>query len=92
MYIHIHIYIYIYIHITRGQHEWGRCKSHVFFDRGTCWVPICQNMPSSLNCAYLFPQSVKHIYFRSDPIRVDPTCPQPSHEGGPFSKLEVISR
>ena len=27
-----------------GQHYWGHCKNSMFFDRGTFWVPICQNL------------------------------------------------
>ena len=52
------------------------CKFRVF-DRGTFWVPIYQNMFMIIICAYLFPQSVKIPYFCSDPISVEPICPQP---------------
>ena len=45
------------------------------FDRGTFWVPICQNLSKSITSAYLFPQSVKIHYICSGPIRVDPICP-----------------
>ena len=48
-----------------------------------------------LKFAYLFPQSVKNHYFCSDPIRVDPICPQPrlaagdAHRGGHGHALPV---
>ena len=35
------------------------------------------NLSKSINCAYLFPKSVKINNFCSDPISVDPICPQP---------------
>ena len=55
----------------------GVTANFVFFDRGTFWVPICQNLSKSDKfAAYLFPQSVRMHYFCSDHISVDPTCPQ----------------
>ena len=52
----------------------GVTANFMFFDRGAFWVPIGQHMSI---VASLFPQSVKHHYFCSDPIGVDPICPQP---------------
>ena len=44
-------------------------------------VSICQrsveSVETSVDFAYLFPQPVKTRYFCSDPIGVDPICPQP---------------
>ena len=37
------------------------------------------NLSKYVNIAYLFTQSVKNSYFCSDPISVDPICPQPRH-------------
>ena len=48
-----------------------------FFDGTSFWAPICQNLTTSLNFAYLVPQSVNKHYFYSDPISVDPICPKP---------------
>ena len=39
------------------------------------------NLSKSVNCAYLFPRSVKISYFCSGPISVDPMCPQPTKAG-----------
>ena len=39
------------------------------------------NLSKSVNCAYLFPQSISNYYFCSDPISVDPICPQPRKPG-----------
>ena len=66
----------------------ARKKGHVgslrfflflFFDGGTCWVPIFRNLSTSVNFAHLFPQSVKVRYFCSGPISVDPICPEPKY-------------
>ena len=61
-----------------GQHQWGHCKFHVLFDRGTFWVLplICFYLPKSAR-AYLFHHSVKLTYCCSGPISVDPICPRP---------------
>ena len=48
------------------------CKILMCFLTGTFRVPICQHLSTSVNNAYLFPQSVRNPYFCSDPISVDP--------------------
>ena len=64
---------------TNGVSTNGVTANFIFFDRGTFWVlPLtCFYFPRSA-MAYLFPQSVKNNYFCSDPISVDPICPQPN--------------
>ena len=49
-----------------------------FVDRGTFWVlPLTYfDLPKSSR-VYLFPQSVRIHYFFSDPVSVEPICPQP---------------
>ena len=83
--LHLSLSLYIYIYIcsgvwkgTYGVSTNGVTASFMFFDSGTCGVPICQHQSTYLNCAYLFPHAVKHHYFCSDPTSVDPISPQPS--------------
>ena len=68
-----------------GSALMGSLQISCFVDRGFFWVPICQNLSISVNFAYLFPQSVKINYFCSDPISVDPICPQPTS-----ARLELL--
>ena len=64
---------------TNGVSTNGVIANLTFFDRGTFWVPPLTYfyLPKSTR-VYLFPQSVEIRYFRSGPISVDPTCPQPT--------------
>ena len=64
-------------------------KKHVF-GRGTFWVLICQNLSTSTNLAYLFPKPVRIHYFCSDPLSVDPICPQPSFTASLSSSLLLL--
>ena len=61
---------------TNGVSTNGVTANFMFFDRRPFWVPICQNLSTSVNFV-LFPQSVKIHYFCSGPIIVDPIRPQP---------------
>ena len=63
---------------TNGVSTHGVTAHFMFLVRGTFWVlPLTYfYLPKSAR-AYLFPQSVKIIYLRGDPISVDPICPQP---------------
>ena len=63
-----------------GSELMGSLHMLLYFDWGIVCIPNCQNLPISVGVAYLFPQSVKTHYFcsdPSDPISVDPICPQP---------------
>ena len=63
---------------TNGVSANGVTANSLLFDRGAFWV-----LPSTYcylpKCAraYLFTRSVKHRYFCSGPISIDPICPQP---------------
>ena len=65
---------------TNGVSTNGVTADFMFFDRGTFWILLLTYfcLPRSAR-AYLFTQSVKHHYFHSGPISVDPISPQPTH-------------
>ena len=73
----MHNYTCIYLSIslslsgTNGVSTHGFTANSICFDRGTFWVPICQNLTKSDNCCILVPpDEIK--YFCSGPTSVDP--------------------
>ena len=65
---------------TDGVSTNGVTANLMLFDRGTFWVlPLTYFCLTKSARAYFFSQSVKHHYFCSGPISVDPICPQPRH-------------
>ena len=63
---------------TNGVSSSWVIANFMFLTEGLFWLcPLTYfNIPKSAR-AYLFPQSIKHHYFCSGPISVDPICPQP---------------
>ena len=57
---------------TNGVGANGVTANCICLARGTFWVPICPNLSTYVNCAYIFPQSVKINYFCSGAMSVDP--------------------
>ena len=53
-----------------GSALMGSLRCSCFCDREAFWVPICQNLLTSINCVYMFTLSFKSHYFCSDPISV----------------------
>ena len=89
IYLSLYIYIYIHTYNCTcvdlllmictsergkwGQHSWGHCKCCVVRQR-VFWVPICQNLSTSVNCAYLLLQSDKIIIaFAAAPLVLTPS-------------------
>ena len=64
---------------TNGVSTNGITAFFMLFDGlfGYQSVKIGQRMSKAINLTYFFTQSIKMHYFCSDPISVDPICPQP---------------
>ena len=53
---------------TNGLSTNGVTANFMFFDRGTFWVPIFQNISKSVNVAYFFSNLSKLFTFAAAPL------------------------
>ena len=90
IYLYLYLSIYLSIGQPEGSLAWrevfgkGQMGSALmgslhfflmFFDRGTVWVPICQNLSTPVNICQFgvpFSQSVKFITFAATPLMLTP--------------------